>query len=158
MNRVIAPGASPFNLLQVLLQSRSIMASKCISKLPRSWHPSLHDHGIEMHHKTRSITASKSARSWSGNASPIILDYGLQVHLWVHSISASKCISKLTRLWPASESLSSLYLCLPVHLQTSLNTSSKSISEFAWSSSTGAPQIALKHRLQPVKIYCVYIW
>jgi len=65
---------------QVHLQTRSIMASKCISEFTRSRPPS----------------ASLSSH-----------DNGFQVHFWVHSISGSKCISKLAQSRPLSASLSS---------------------------------------------------
>ena len=45
--------------------------------------------------------------------------------------------------------------CLQVHLQTRSVTASEYISEFTRMSFLGAPEIALKHRLQPVQIYRV---
>ena len=61
--------------LQVLLQSRLIMASKCISQLARSQPPS---------------------------ASPTLLVHSLQVYLQTCSNTASNCISELTQFWPPS--------------------------------------------------------
>jgi len=84
---------------------------------------------------------------------PILLDHSLQVHLQTCSITVSECISESTRSWPPSASLSSLDL--QVHLQTCSVTASECISDFTRSSSSGAPPIALKHRLQPVQIYFV---
>jgi len=84
------PGAPSIDRLQVLVQSRTITASK-------------------VYHQTRSITASKFARSWPPKCiskparsrppivSPNSLDCGLQVHLQTRSITASKCISEVTR-------------------------------------------------------------
>src|SRR5258705_516005 len=74
----------------------------------------------------------------------------LQVLLQSRSIIACyKCISKLTRSRPPSASLSSLNLDLQVHLQT------RSITASECTSFSGAPRIALNHRLLPVQIYCV---
>jgi len=68
----------------VQLQTRSITASKCISRLPRLWPASLHDHGLQVHLQTRLITASKCisefTRSQSLSVSPNTLDHGLHVH------------------------------------------------------------------------------
>jgi len=138
MNRVSAPIAPPFwtyclqidrllstppiplgHGLQVHPQTRSIMASKCISKLARSQassaSPKLLDHGFQ----TRSITASKcisnNARSWPPSASPNSLDHSLQVHPQTRSIAASKWISKLARSRPPSASPKSLDYGLGVY-------------------------------------------
>jgi hypothetical protein len=120
MNRFSAPGAQSIDCLPVLVQTRSIMASKL-------------------------------ARSWPPSASPNLLDRGLQVHLGTRSITAFKCTSTLARLRPPSSHDHGLQ----VHLQTRSITTSEDISEFTRSSFSGAPQIALKHRLQPVQIYHV---
>ena len=82
------------------LQTRSITASKCISRLARSRPPS---------------------------ASPNWLDYGLQMHLQIRSITASKCISKFAQSQSPSLSLKSLDYGLQVHLQTCSITASKYI-------------------------------
>jgi len=58
-NTVSAPGAPSIDCPQVLVQSCSITASKCISKLARLRPPSSHDHGLQVHLQTRSIMASK---------------------------------------------------------------------------------------------------
>jgi len=71
--------------LQVHLQSRSIMASKCISKCARLRPSSSHDHGLQVQLHTHLITASKCfsklARSRPLSASPNSLDFSLQVYL-----------------------------------------------------------------------------
>jgi len=64
------PPISLDHSLQVHLQTRSVTASECISKLDRSRPPS---------------------------ASPNSLDHGLKVHHWVNSTSASKFISQFIR-------------------------------------------------------------
>jgi len=64
--------------LQVLLQSRSMMACKCISYLAQSRAP---------------------------GASSELFDLSVEVHLRSHSITASKCISEFN-LIPASKSIS----------------------------------------------------
>jgi hypothetical protein len=172
MNRVSAPGAPSIDCLSVLvqtrsitasnlarsrppisldpgfqvyLQTRSITASKCISKLARSRPPSASpnslDPGLQVYFQTRSISNS--------------LDHCLQVHLQTRSIPVSKCISKLARLLPPSASTHSLDHGLQVHLQTRSIMASECISEFTRSSFSGAPRIALKLLLQPVQIYRV---
>jgi len=79
------------------LQTRSITASKCISKLaqsrPRSVSPDSLDSGLQVRTIMASKCISKLARSWPLSASLSSLDLSLQVHLWVHSISVSKSIS-----------------------------------------------------------------
>ena len=119
----LSPGAASIDPLQVLVHTRSITASKCISKLARSHPPS---------------------------ASPNSLDPGLQLHLCVHSIPFSKYISKLAQSRPPSVSPNMLDYCLQVHLQSCSITASEYITEFTRSSFPGTPQIPLKWRLQPV--------
>ena len=67
------------------------MASKCISKLARSWPPSASlsslDLSLQVHIQTRSITACKFAHSLPPT----------YVHLQTRSILASRCISEFTR-------------------------------------------------------------
>jgi len=76
------------------LQTRSITASKCISKLARLQPPSSHDHGLQVHLHTRLITASKCisklARSQPG------------VYLWVHSIVIFRRTSNCSQAPPAA--------------------------------------------------------
>ena len=116
MNRVSSPGAPSIDRLQVLVQCRTIMASKCISKLARLRPPSSHDHGLQMHLQTRSITAFKCISEFT--------------------ITASKCISTLARLRPPSSHDHGLQL----HPQTGSITASKCISEFTQSLSPSASQ------------------
>jgi len=112
----------PLLTLQILLQSRLIMASKCISKLPRSWLWSTSlsslDHGVQLYPLTHSITASQFPQSWHPRASPNSLNHGLGVFLYVHLITASKCISNLSPWCP----LTSHNHDLQVGLQTRLIT------------------------------------
>jgi hypothetical protein len=113
MTRVSAPGAPSIDCLPVLVKTRSITASKCISKLPQSRPPSAYpnslNRGLQVHLQTRSIAASqcisKVARSRPPSASPNSLDLALQLHLQTRSIAASKCISKVARSQPSSVSL-----------------------------------------------------
>jgi len=56
--------------LQAHLQTPSITASKCISKLAWLQPPSSHDHGLHVHLETGSSTAAKFPRSWPPCASP----------------------------------------------------------------------------------------
>jgi len=55
--RLRPPGESP-NMLGYILQTRSIMASKCIINLGQVWHPSSHNHGRQVHLHPCSITIS----------------------------------------------------------------------------------------------------
>ena len=71
--------------LQVHLQARSIMASKCMTKLAESQPPRSHD--------------QRPSNSF---------DYNLKVHLSVYSISGCKWITKVALSWPPSTSHSSL--------------------------------------------------
>jgi len=124
--------------LQIRLHTRSITASKDISKLtqsqPSSASANLLQYGLhvctmmasQVGLETGSISASKCARSWLPIAYPFSHDYGLQVLLSVHSIAGSKCISTVALLWPAGASLSPLNLSLQVHLQT------RSIMDSMW--------------------------
>jgi len=83
------------DLLQVLLQSRSITASKCISKLAQSEPPS----GISKHARLRPPTASPNSHN-----------YGLQVPMF----TASKCISHRAQSQPPSTSLRSDSGCMKI--------------------------------------------
>ena len=84
--------------LQVRLQTRSILASKCISNVaqsrPQSASLSSLNHGLHVYIQTSSIMAfkciSKLARSWSWSASVTWLDHGLPVYIQTRSITASK--------------------------------------------------------------------
>ena len=94
--------------LKALLQSSSIMASKCISKLARSHPPSvslnLHYSGLQIRTMTASKVISKLAQSRPRSSH----DHSLQVHLQTGTMTAAKCISKLTRSRPPSASPNSL--------------------------------------------------
>jgi len=81
------PSASPNSLdhsLQVHLQTRSITATKCISKLPWLRPPSSHDHGLQVHLWVHSILVSKFISEFTRFRPPSVylnsLDHGLQVH------------------------------------------------------------------------------
>jgi len=182
MNRVSSLGAPSIDRLQVLVQSRSITASKCISKLARSRPPSVStnslqhglqvhlsstlDLGLPVHVQTRAIAASECISKLAPLRPPSSHSQDLQVHLLTRSITASKCISKLARLRSRSASLSSLNQRLQVYLQIRSVTASKSISKVArdglgvylWVHSIvifRRSSNALNHRLQPVQIYRV---
>ena len=83
------PSAPP-NSLDSCFQVRTIMHSKCISKL---------------------------ARSLTRSASLCIFDHDLQVYLQIRSITTSKCISKLARSRSRSVSLSALDPHFQAHLE-----------------------------------------
>jgi len=116
-NTVSAPAAPSIDRLQVLVQSRLVMPSKCISKLARSWPWISHYHGLQVHLQTRSITASKCisklAQWQTPSVSPNLLEYGLQVC----TITTSQCISKLSRWQPPSVSPHSLAHHFRTHLK-----------------------------------------
>jgi len=151
MNRVSSPGAPSFDRLQVLVQSRSITASKCISKLARSRPPTVSpaslDYGLQVRTIMASKCISKLARSRPPGASLSSPDVGIQLHLQTgaimaskfiseFTITASKCISKLARSRPPSSHDHGLQL----HLQTGSITASKCIAEFTQSASPSASQ------------------
>jgi len=113
------PSTLPISLdhgLQVHLDTRSIRASKCISKLARLRTPSVslnsHYHDLQDRTITASKCISKLACLQPSSASQNSLDYGLQVRM----ITASKCIFKLAWLRPPSVSPNSLDHGLEVHL------------------------------------------
>jgi len=152
------PSASP-NSLDYCLQVRMSMASKSISKLPRSRSRSASlcsiDDYLQVYLQTRSIAApnciSKLARLQPASSHEV----GLHVHLQTRLITISECISKFTRSWPPSSSPITLDYPVQVHQHTRSITAAEYFSEFTRSSFSGAPRIVLKHRLQPVQIYRV---
>ena len=99
--------------LQVLLQSRLIIACKCNPKVARSQpqraspNPIDHhfqvpllsslEHGPEVHLQTRSITAPKGFSRPARSRPLSSHDHDLQLHLQTRSILASMCISEFTR-------------------------------------------------------------
>ena len=102
------PGASLNSLdhgLQVHLHTRSITASKGISKLDQLRPPSAQDHGHQVHVLTCPITASeciaKLVKVRPPSVSANTLNHGLEVHLQSDSITASEYISQFTRSWYA---------------------------------------------------------
>jgi hypothetical protein len=101
--------SSSSNLLIYSLQTRSIMASKSISNLPRLWPPCLHDHGLQVY-------ISKLTQLQPPRASPNLLDYSLQDRTTI----ASKCIHHLTESQSRSSSKGSLDCGLEVNLQIHL--------------------------------------
>jgi len=116
-----------------------------------------HSHGHELTYwqiestRRASKFSSNLALWWPGSVSPNSLDYGRKVHLQTRSITVLECISKFT----CSRSPSSHERGLQVHLQTRSIMVSKYIPEFTRLASSATPRIALKHRLQPVQIYCM---
>jgi len=98
------------------LQTRSITASKGISKLPwsRTW--SSYDQGLRVSMITASKYISKLAQARPSSASRKLLHHGLQVHLQTRSIIASKCICKHALLRPPSAFRNSLNHSLQIHL------------------------------------------
>jgi len=157
MNRFTAPGAPSIESHHVLVQSRTITASKCISKLAWSRPPSVSPnslvYGLEVRKiiaskcisklprlrpprafpQTRSITASKCISnlswSWFWSTSLNWLDQGLQVYFQIQLITASKFISRLTHSRPRSVSLSSLDYHFQAHLEL-LSTTTCSQSRY----------------------------
>jgi hypothetical protein len=137
---VLAPGAPPFNRLQinhlqVLLETRSTIAcNECISNLARPQHLSVSlssfNLGLQLHVQTRLITGSKRSSQLAQSRPPCpslsSLNLGLQLHLPPHSIMATKCISEFTRPRPPSASPNPLDHSIPVHLYISMFTPSRS--------------------------------
>jgi len=126
------PGLSPTPLdrgLKVHLQTRSITASKWLSRLTPVRPASANDHGLLVHLRTRSITIleciSKFTPSRPPSESPSPPDHSLQVLLHTHLTMASKCINKQARSHPTSLSPNPLDHSLQVYLQTHSITASK---------------------------------
>jgi len=130
-----------------------LTASKYSSNLARSRPPSASpislDHGLQVHLQTHSITASKCISKLARLRPASSHEHGLQVHPQTRLITISECISKLSWSLPPNVSPYMLDYRLQVHLQTRSITASEYISEFTRSSFSGAPQLALKLRLQP---------
>jgi len=98
MNKLSSLGALSINRLHVLVQSRSITASKSAQSWPPSAiTPNSLDHGLEVYLRTGSIPASKFTQAWPPSASLSSLNPSLQVHIQTRSITACKCISEFTR-------------------------------------------------------------
>jgi len=97
----LGPGVPSIACLQVLVQSRWMTASKCISKLAWSWPqracPNSPDHGLQVSLIMASKCISKLAWSWPACASLTSFDLSLQLNLQTRSITASKCIAEFTR-------------------------------------------------------------
>jgi len=118
------PSTRPISLdhsLQVHLQTRSVTASECISKLAWSRPPgaflSSLDHTPQVHLQTRSIMASKCiSRLRSITACKFARSSPPSAYLPTCSITAFKCISKYARLPPPSASSKSLNHGLGVYL------------------------------------------
>jgi len=115
------PPSDSLSSLDHDLQILTIMAPKCLQKLsyspPRSALLSSLDHGHEVSLQICLIVAFKFVRLWLPSAFPLLLDHSYHVHLQTRSIMACRGMSKFTRWWPASESLS-LHKChFQVHLE-----------------------------------------
>jgi len=110
---------------QVCLQTRSIIAPKCIFKLAWLRPPSSHDHCLP-------------------SVSPNPLDHGLGVHLWTQSITAPNCIFKLARLRPPSVAPN----CLITASRSISKPRSIMASKFAGSRPPSASPNSLDHGLR----------
>jgi hypothetical protein len=152
MKTVSAPGARTIDCLPVLIKTGSITAYKCIPKLARSRYPSVYpnllDHSLHVYLSTRPITASmcmsKVARSGPAIAFPNSDDLGLHVHLeslWIRAFKVHLQNRSITTS--------------KVDPQSRSTTTPPCVPAFTQSSFSGAPSIALQHRLQPVQIYRV---
>jgi len=116
------PSRSYNHGLQVNHKTHSIMASKFIFKLDRSWPPStspnMLDHSHQVHLHTHLVTSYTYICKWTRSppasvsmsllnrgrhlsASPNLLDHSIQVHLAVHSIGVSQCSSKCIQVLSA---------------------------------------------------------
>jgi hypothetical protein len=124
-----APSMPPIYHHQIIFSFCSIIASKCISKLPQSQPlcPSLSslNHGHQVYLSMPSIITFKFAQNWhhmcNSNlmpSQPTCFDNdGLQMHPETHCITACECISNLTRSQPRCTSQSSLNCNLQVNLE-----------------------------------------
>jgi len=145
---------SPYHISTVasyVTGEQSLSTWQAIHPLPPSVHLIWLNHGFHVNLQTCSIAApnciSKLAQLWPPSVSPDLLNNGLQVRINM----TSKCISKLSWLPPADSYDHGLQVCLRSCSITAL----KCISDFTWSSFSGASRIALTHRLQPVHTYHV---
>jgi len=134
---------------------RPSTASEYESKLARLRPSSSHNRCLQVSIQTRSTTASECIFKLAWLRPPTSLDQGLQVYLQTRSVTILECISKFTQSRHPSVSPNTLEDRLEVHLQSPLITASECCSEFCRSSFSGALWIALKHRLQSVRIYHV---
>jgi len=161
MNWVWAPGVPSIVHLQVLVQYRSTMASKDISKLPWSRPPTVSPNSLHYSLQVRTIINSKciSKLVWlrPASTSPNTLNYGLQVsmiiaptgilpkllnhtlhvYLWTRSITASK----LAWGWPPN-----------AYLQPRSITASKCIAKLAWLCPPSSHEHGLQAHLQTPSI------
>ena len=169
MNTVSAPGS--VDCFQVLVGCRLITAPKCLSEIVQSWPQSVPLSLLIHNRQLHFITASKFAELWPLKGIPKLAqswpsrshDYGLQLHIQTRATIGWQCISLLTqwRPWSShdcvlpSSSPNLLNYVLQMHIQSRSITASKCISQLTRWSSSGAPQTAPKHCLQPVQIYCV---
>jgi len=125
------------------LGTRSITASKCISKLSRLQPPQVH---LQTCSITISECISKITQSGPPSVSPNMLDYRLQVHLQSRSITASMCISEFTQYQSPSAYSNSLNHGLQVHLWVHSISVSKCISNTL-------DQIYLQWAMAVVRLY-----
>jgi len=155
MKGVSATGALSIDCFPVLVETRLITVSNLTQCRPPSASQHSLDYSLQVYLHTGLITASKCiyklALSRCPSSSPNSLDHNPEVYLQPRSINAFRCISKPPRIRPPSSHDHGLQ----VHLYISTITVPECISEFTLSSFSGAPQIALKHWLQPVQIYHV---
>jgi len=155
MTRFTPPGALSIDRPQVLVQSHSIMAYKCISKLAWWWPAIWHNHGLQVHLQlARSQPPSVSPNSHdfglqvstimpSKCISPNSLDHGLLVFIKTRSITASK----FGRGWPPSASPHFLDNYLEVYLWVHSITASKCISKYTRLPLSNASPNSLNHAL-----------
>ena len=156
MNRVIAQSTPPIDRLQ----SRSIMASKSISKLPRLQPPSASpnslNHGLQVRTTIVSKYISKLAWLRPTSGSLRSLDLGLQGRLQIQLITESNCISEFSRSWPPSASPDTLDHGIQLHLSVHSISASTCISKLAWSgppiASLSSLDLGLQEHLQTCSI------
>ena len=156
MNRVLAHGTPPIKPCQVLIESRSITASKVYhkihsirdSKFEQSWppckSPTLLDHSLQVYFQVRMITASNCISKLTQLRPPSLYDHGLQVHLYIQLIKTSKCISKYAQSSPSSASADPVGYSLQVHTIMA----SWCLSKPPGPQSRGVSQGSLAHHLQ----------
>jgi len=126
------------------------MASKCISKLTRSWPPSPSlsslERSLQLHLQTRSITASKCISEFTRSL-------GLQVHLQTRWIAASKCISEFTRSQsPSASQTSSMKYIFKVRRRLYRDTRVTEVDRVTGSIYSADPAVD-RHHLIPISSY-----
>ena len=103
--------------LQVPLQTRTITASKIAQSRPPSVSSISLEYGAQDRTVMVSKCLTKLTRSWYRSASLCSLNHDLRVYLQIPMIATSRCISNIGRLWPLTIFRSSLDCYFEAYLE-----------------------------------------